>query len=86
MEGVINMVNGREINEELNRISQFFENLTDDEFQEVIKRCGHGIIKENCQSSYITANANIEPLILPTVNINSLIKHQKKKSNSVDRT
>lgn len=29
--------------------------------------------------SNFTANANIEPLILPTVNINSLIKQQKKK-------
>lgn len=35
--------------------------------------------------SNITANANIEPLILPTVNINSLIKHQKEKNNGISK-
>lgn len=52
------MVNGRKINEELNRISKFFDNITDDEFQEMIERCGDGIIEESCQSSYVLVMKN----------------------------
>lgn len=58
MERVVNMVNGRIVDEELGRISQFFENLTDGEFQEMLERCGNGIIEESCQSSYVLVMRN----------------------------
>lgn len=58
MERVVIMVNGRSINDELNRISQFFENLDCKEFEKMLENCGEGIIEESCQSSYVLVTNN----------------------------
>lgn len=48
-------VNGRSLDEELKRIDDFFDNLSDVEFVEMIKRNGADTIEESYKSSYVLA-------------------------------
>lgn len=48
-------VNGRSLEEELKRIEDFFDNLSDEEFVEMIERNGANEIKESWESSFVLA-------------------------------
>lgn len=47
------------LEERLNRIDDFFDKLSDDEFEEMCYECGAGIIKESAFSSYNIPTDNL---------------------------
>lgn len=49
------MINGRSLEGELKRIDDFFDNLSNKEFELLKKRIGFGIIKQAKESSYVLA-------------------------------
>lgn len=49
------MINGRSLEEELKRIDDFFDNLSNEEFETMKKRIGFGKIKPAKESSYVLA-------------------------------
>lgn len=49
------MVNGRSLEDELKRISDFFDALSVDEFEEMALDCGAGVIVPSEKSVYVEA-------------------------------
>lgn len=53
--GVINMVNGRRLEDELSRIDDFFSALSMEKFEEMVLDCGAGVIDSSVESVYVRA-------------------------------
>lgn len=69
-------VNGRSLEEELKRIEDFFDNLSDEEFVEMIERNGANEIKESCESSFVLAAQ-------PCMHYKSSLKKNMYRSNLI---
>ena len=49
------MVNGRKLEEELNSIEKFFQEMSIEDFDEMLMNCGINDIRESYQSNYVLA-------------------------------